>query len=323
MKHRPRILVIGSVNTDMTVRVGRLPRPGETILGDAFVSSSGGKGANQAVAASRAGGDVTFICCVGPDTFGRQTLAGLKREGIRVRWVRGHSEAPTGVALIFVSRDGENCIAVAPGANALLSVDAVAKHEAEFSRCDLLLMQLETPLKTAVAAAKLAARFGVPVVLNPAPAPVGFPAGLLLPLVTVITPNANEAGALTGIPVRNKTHARRAALWFHERGVPNVAITLGKAGVFLSCENGHEWIPAHQVRMIDTVGAGDVFNGALAVGLAGGQTLSGAVEFAAAAAAISVTRYGAQASSPLREEILKLARIVKGSTLSMRRPQPG
>lgn len=302
----PRILVIGSVNTDLTIQLRDLPGPGETVIGSRFATSRGGKGANQVVAAARAGGQVSFICAVGNDGFGSEALKGLQAEGIQVRQGKVPSDQATGVALILVSKTGENCIAVAPGANACLLPSDIARNESMFTRCDRVLLQLETPLPTVLAAARAANRFHVPVILNPAPVPARFPAAKLLPLLDMITPNASEASALSGIAVRGPEDAHRAARWLQQRGVRNVAVTLGSQGVHVSsASDGEEWIPALKVKAVDTVGAGDVFNGALAVGLAAGWKIQEAARFAVAAAGISVTRRGAQASAPGRKEILK------------------
>lgn len=302
----PRILVIGSVNTDLTIQLRDLPGPGETVIGSRFATSRGGKGANQAVAAARAGGVVSFICSVGNDGFGNEALDGLRAEGIQVQQGKVPSGQTTGVALILVSKSGENCIAVAPGANACLLPSDIARNESMFTRCDRVLLQLETPLPTVLAAARAANRFHVPVILNPAPVPARFPAAKLLPLLDMITPNASEASALSGIAVRGPEDAHRAARWLQQRGVRNVAVTLGSQGVHVSsASDGEEWIPALKVKAVDTVGAGDVFNGALAVGLAAGWKIQEAARFAVAAAGISVTRRGAQASAPGRKEILK------------------
>jgi len=302
---KPRVLVIGSSNTDMIAKVPRLPRPGETILGGQFTSAAGGKGANQAIAAARAGGEVCFVGCVGNDVFGDQSIAGFDREGINLSYLR-RKRGASGVALISVAADGQNSIAVAPGANAqLLPVD-INRAQSAFHEADILLVQLETPLPTVIAAIKQATKAHLPVILNPAPAqPLSYK---WLRCVSIITPNETEAELLTGVKVTNEAGAKRAAQALHRRGVKTVIITLGDRGAFISSETIHELMPAFESEAVDTTAAGDVFNGALAVGLAERLGLRAAVQFANAAAAISVTRLGAQPSAPKRKEIERLLR---------------
>jgi len=297
------ILVVGSSNTDMIIKLDRIPRPGETILGGAFVTAAGGKGANQAVGAARAGGQVTFIARVGHDMFGDQAVAGFIRDGINVNHVVRDKTNPSGVALIFVAKDGENSIAVAGGANAKLSPADVRKAKAAFAGASVLVMQLETPLETVQAAADFAAKTGVRVILNPAPAQP-LP-DKLLKCVSILTPNETEAELLTGIAVTNTASAAVAAAKLRARGVQTVIITLGARGAFVATEDGGQLVPGFKVKAVDTTAAGDIFNGALAVALAEGKPLKQAVRFANAAAAISVTRLGAQPSAPTRREIEK------------------
>ena len=302
MKTSP-ILVVGSSNTDMIIKLARIPRPGETILGGAFVTAAGGKGANQAVGAARAGGQVTFIARVGQDMFGDQAVAGFVKDGINVDHVTRDKTSPSGVALIFVAKDGENSIAVAGGANAKLSPADVKKAKPAFAGACVLVMQLETPLETVQAAADLAAKAGVRVILNPAPAQP-LP-DKLLQQVSVLTPNETEAELLTGIAVNDDASAAAAAAKLRARGVQTVIITLGARGAFVATERGDQLVPGFKVKAMDTTAAGDVFNGALAVALAEGTPLDLAVRFANAAAAISVTQLGAQPSAPTRPEIEK------------------
>ncbi len=300
-----RVLVAGSANTDMVVRVPRIPRPGETVLGGAFAMAAGGKGANQAVAAARAGARVTFVARVGDDLFGRQALDGFARDGIETRFVRATPGAATGIALITVDGRGENSISVASGANALLAgADIEAAAEA-FGAADIVLLQLESPLETVAAAARAAKDKGVPVILNPAPArELGDG---LLSLVAVLTPNEHEAALLTGIAVRDGAGAREAARRLRARGPATVVVTLGERGVYASSDGFEGHLPAFPVEPVDTTAAGDVFNGALAVALAEKRPLPQALRFAQAAAAISVTRPGAQPSAPTFAEIEALA----------------
>jgi ribokinase len=301
---RNRVLVIGSSNTDMTVNVARLPRAGETILGGEFAMCAGGKGANQAVGAARAGGAVTFIGRIGPDMFGEQALASLAAEGINLDYVVRDAARPSGVALIYVGSHGENSIAVASGANASLKPADVRKARRAFRDAGVLVLQLETPLETVQTAAELAARAGVRVILNPAPAQP-LPASLLK-RVYLLTPNESEAAMLTGVTVNTEAGAAKAADKLRARGAKNVIITLGARGAFLVGENIRGLIPAYTIKAVDTTAAGDVFNGALGVALAEGQSLPEAARFANAAAAISVTRLGAQRSAPRRGEIERM-----------------
>ena len=301
------MLVVGSSNTDMIVRVPRIPKAGETVLGGEFATVAGGKGANQAVAAARAGGAVTLIACVGDDSFGRRALEGLAAQGINTNYIGRMRRSPSGVALIFVSADGQNSIAVAPGANALLAPAGVRRAVEAFRGASALLMQLETPLATVIEAAKLASRRAVPVILNPAPAQE-LPDGLLR-CVWILTPNESEASALSGVKVRDEATAAKAAAKLRRRGPAAVIITLGARGAFVSDAKTHELVEGFKVKAVDTTAAGDVFNGALAVALGEGKSLLDAARFANAAAAISVTRLGAQPSAPNRREIERMLNL--------------
>lgn len=300
---KPRILVLGSSNTDMIIKLARIPRPGETLLGGKFTTAAGGKGANQAVAAARAGGDVALIARLGKDMFGDQALAGFKADKIDTRHILRDAKTPSGVALIFVAGSGENSIAVASGANARLTPADVRAAASAFPGAKALIMQLETPLPAVAAAARLAKKHGVPVILNPAPAPAKKLPPALLRHVSILTPNETEAELLTGIKVTDDTSAREAAQALLAQGVETVIITLGAKGAYLRNAASDEFIPAHKVKPVDTTAAGDTFNGALAVALAEGRDLRKAIRFANAAAALSVTRLGAQPSAPARTEI--------------------
>jgi ribokinase len=299
-----RIVVVGSSNTDMVVRVPSLPRPAETVIGGTFFTARGGKGANQAVAAARAGGSVSLIACLGDDALGDETLLALADDGIALDGVRRIAGTRSGVALILVDEAGENSIAVASGANALLAPEHVAPCVALLSPGDVLLTQLETPIESVLAAARAARRAGARVILNPAPARALRDE--LLALVSVLTPNESEASMLAGVPVGAEHGLEEAAAALLARGVAAVVITLGARGAYVATAELRESIPGHRVEARDTTGAGDVFNGALAVALAEQMSLRDAVRFANAAAAISVTRDGAQPSAPRREEILGL-----------------
>lgn len=297
-----RIVVIGSTNTDMVIKATRIPAPGETILGGRFLMNAGGKGANQAVAAARLGGDVTFVAKVGDDLFGREAKALFAKEGIRTEYVLTDPKEPSGVALIMVDAKGENCISVASGANGTLSPDDLEAARSEIAEAGLVLMQLETPVETVLCAAQWAAAKGVPVVLNPAPA-CELPEALFRCL-DCITPNESEAELLTGIRVTDEASAEAAARVLCDKGVLQVVITMGAKGAYMFDGSDGVMVPAVSVQAVDTTAAGDVFNGALAVALAEGRPLAEAVTFAARAAAISVTRMGAQASVPRREELV-------------------
>ncbi len=300
------IVVVGSSNTDMIIKVPRIPKPGETILGGTFQTAAGGKGANQAVAAARAGGEVTFIARVGDDIFGEQAIKGFIQDGINIDYVIKDKEAPSGVAEIFVADDGENSIAVASGANANLSPDDVNRAKDAIINADILVMQLESPLDTIAFAAKLAKENGVEVILNPAPAqPLSDD---LLATVSILTPNESEAELLTGMPVTDAQSAATAAQKLRAKGIDTVIITMGAAGVYISSELFSGMQPGFKVQAVDTTAAGDVFNGALAASLAARTPLQDAVKFAQAAAALSVTKLGAQPSAPKRGDILKLLR---------------
>jgi ribokinase len=299
-----RVVVVGSTNTDMTVRVPHIPRPGETVCGRDFRVTGGGKGANQAVAAARAGAPVLFVTALGTDALGDRALEGLAAEGIDVTLVRRVPDAASGVALIFVDEAGENSIAVASGANTALAPADLEPLLSQLDAGDVLLVQLEIPLETVCAAVQAAAARGARVILNPAPA--GALPDTLLRAVTVITPNEHEAAQLTGLEMGGADGLSQAARALHARGVRDVLITLGPRGVYASTADAVAHEPAFRVAALDTTAAGDVFNGALAVAMIEGRTMREAIRFAGAAAALSVTRAGAQASAPRRADITAL-----------------
>jgi len=298
---RPRILVVGSSNTDLIVRVPRIPAPGETVLGGEFVSAGGGKGANQAVSAARAGAEVTLVARVGDDTFGQMALEGFRKDGIAVDYVVTDRQQRSGVALILVGPAGQNTIAVAPGANSRLSAADVQRASEAFGAAQMVLVQLEVPLSAVQRAVELAAFHHVPVILNPAPAQP-LP-GELLRHVSILTPNAREATALTGIEVTNPESAARAAARRGRVGVPTATGTGGDEEARVGLSRLHVSGRAFRVGPVATQCAGGVLSGVLAVALAEGKPLLEAVRFASAAAAISVTRWGAQPSAPTRAEI--------------------
>jgi ribokinase len=296
-----RIIVIGSSNTDMVIKTEKLPAPGETILGGKFLMNPGGKGANQAVAASRLGGKVTFISKRGNDLFGNQAVGLLMREGVDTQYIVKDLVLPSGVALITVDSTGENSIVVAPGSNGNLLKEDVPSVIFDTGKFEILLLQLEIPIDTVEYSAVSASEHGIKVILNPAPA--RELSDNLLKHTWLITPNETEAEAITGLRITDITSVERAAELIQERGVKNVIITLGEAGEYIKSENYTGLIPGIKVKPVDTTAAGDVFNGALAVAISEGSDLMDAVVFANKAASISVTRMGAQASAPYRNEI--------------------
>ncbi len=296
-----KIVVIGSSNTDLVINTSRIPEPGETVLGGRFLMAAGGKGANQAVAAQRLGGDVTFVACIGDDLFGRDALAGYNREGMNTAFVSVKKGVPSGVASIFVDAEAENVIVVAPGANSELGTAEIDAAQKEIEAADFVLMQLETPMETVEYAAEKAFKAGTKVVLNPAPA--ANLSDSLLSKLWLITPNRTETQLITGLPVTDEKEAAAAAEALVAKGVKNVVITLGSKGAYVLSEDFRGVIPANPVKAVDTTGAGDTFNGALCVALSEGRSLRDACRFAAKASAISVTRMGAQPSIPFRNEI--------------------
>lgn len=297
-----RILVIGSSNTDMVVSTSRFPKPGETILGGQFYTFPGGKGANQAVAAARLGGDVTFIYKTGNDIFGKQATDGFIMENINVSYAGVDANTSSGVAVITVEEGGENNIVVAPGANNSLNKEDITGATMAFNETSIVLMQLEIPVETVMHAAQVAAQFNTRTILNPAPAQ-SLP-GELFQYLFAITPNETEAEILTGIEVKDESTASQAAESLLQKGVENVLITLGDKGAYFKNRKESFLIGAEKVNAVDTTAAGDVFNGALAVALAEERLWADAVAFACKAATISVTRMGAQTSAPYRTEVV-------------------
>lgn len=296
-----KLVVLGSINADHILNINQFPQPGETVIGQQYKVAFGGKGANQAVAAGRSGADIAFIACVGADDMGERIRQQLATDRIDTQPIEAIADSTTGVALIFVNAEGENVIGIDAGANAAVTPDYLNRYRQRVIDADALLMQLESPLETVIAAAKLAKQHQTQVILNPAPA-CELPDELLA-MVDMITPNETEAQRLTGIAVNNDADAERAASILHDKGIGCVIITLGSRGVWLS-ENGKgKLVPGFKVKAVDTIAAGDTFNGALVTALLEGKVMSDAVRFAHAAAAIAVTRPGAQPSVPWREEI--------------------
>lgn len=294
-----KILVVGSINMDLVVRVPHSPKPGETVLGGDFETFPGGKGANQAVAAARMGGEVTMVGRVGSDNFGDTLIQGLVENNIKTSYVIKDTEVPTGIAMIAVAADGENLIVVASGANYEVSTEDVANTREIMRDTDLLLMQLECPLEAVNAAADLAKAYEIPVVLNPAPAQSLSKA--LLSNVDVLTPNENELLQLSGEDDLEKA-IEKVLGW----GVKNLVITLGANGTRVVTDKIDQHIPAHEITAVDTTAAGDAFNGAMAVALAEGKPLLEAVQYGMAAGALAATRKGAQPSLPTRDAVENL-----------------
>lgn len=290
-----RILVIGSSNTDMTIKSDNLPLPGQTILGGRFVMGPGGKGANQAVAAKRLGGNVEFICKVGHDIFGKNAADGYKKEGIDISHIL-YSTEPSGVALILVDKTGENVISVAPGANGDLSVEDIESIANVIKEADYLILQLEIPTDAVIRAAKIAHEAGVYVILNPAPA-CKLP-NELFQYISLITPNQTETELMTGVKLINEQAFITAVENFNRMGVKDVIITLGSKGSLVCYDGKNEFVPAIKVDAVDATAAGDTFCGAVCVALSQGKNLKEAAVFATKAASLTVQKMGAQDSIP-------------------------
>ena len=296
-----KIVVIGSCNTDMVINLDRLPLPGETLLGGQFFMNSGGKGANQAVAAARLGGKVIFIAKVGNDPFGIRSIDQYKAEGIGTKHVLVDKEHPSGVALILVDSHGENSIAVASGANAHLTPKDIDDAQSAIKDGDIVLMQLETPMETVERAALIAKQERKKVILNPAPAqPLS---ASLLECLYMLIANETEAEFISGVQITDMNSVARAADIICSKGVENVVITLGSKGAFIKERGAYHQVPALKVKAVDATAAGDTFCGAVCVALAEDEGITEAVEFACRAAAVTVTRMGAQSSLPYRKEV--------------------
>jgi ribokinase len=295
-QNKPKIVVVGSSNMDLVVKSPRIPAKGETILGGDFIMTPGGKGANQAVAAAKLGAEVYFVAKLGDDIFGRQSLSNFQKVGIRTDYIVQTKEAPSGVALITVDDAGDNMIVVAPGANLKLSPDDVKKAQSAITSSGAVAAQLEVPLETVEFAARLSNDAGVPFILDPAPAQKL--SDEFLRMVDILTPNETEAEILTGIKVTDENSAMAAAKNLLDRGVKAVILTMGSKGYILATNDGVEFVPSVKVDAVDATAAGDAFTGSLAIGMAQGKTLGDAALFANHAAALSVTKMGAQSSMP-------------------------
>lgn len=298
-----KILVIGSSNTDMCIRMDHLPRAGETVLGGDFFMNQGGKGANQAVAASRLGGDVTFVFKTGQDAFGDASREIFTKEGINIDHSFVDKEVSSGVALIFIDKGAENSIAVASGANGKLLPNDIDSVENVIKEADMILVQLEIPLSSIEHIAEIAKKYGKNLVINPAPAPAQNLSDKLLDGLYLITPNQTEAEILTGVKVVDNDSARLAAQVLLKKGVKNVVITMNSQGAYFLNADKELFSPSFKVEALDTTAAGDVFNGALVVAICEGMDFEEALKFANKAASISVTRMGAYSSAPFRQEL--------------------
>ena len=300
-----RIVVIGSINTDVVVRSSQLPSAGQTVMGHSFMTTGGGKGANQAVAAARLGADVSLIARIGSDAFGEMSIENFKKEKINIDNIYTDSDAPSGVAFIVVDDRGENIIVVAPGANATLNEKDIQDAEDVIERAGIVLFQLEIPMRTVAEGIRLAKKHNRIVMLNPAPA-ASIPEQVLHS-VDIITPNQTEALTLTGIAVNDEVTAQQACDVLHDKGILTAIITMGEQGAYISSDSYKGLVPGFNAgKVVDTVAAGDTFCAGLAVAIAEGKSLQLAVQFANAAAALSVTKAGAQASIPVRTEVIKL-----------------
>jgi ribokinase len=298
---KKKIVVIGSSNTDMVIKASRLPVPGETVIGNEFMMNPGGKGANQAVAIARMGGNVSFITKTGNDLFGRQSVELYNSENIKTDFIFSDQDKPSGVAMISVDAFGENCILVAPGANASLGIRDIEKARNEIENADILLMQLEIPMEVVEYAADIAYASDVKVVLNPAPAQTL--SDNLLKCLYLIAPNNTEAEMLSGIKVKDWASARRAADKISDKGVRIVVVTLGALGALVKENGSYFEVLSEKVEAVDTTAAGDTFCGSLCVGISEGKSIVEAVKIACRASAITVTRMGAQAAIPYRHEV--------------------
>ena len=297
----PKILVAGSLNMDLRFSMKRMPLEGETVMGNGLMYNPGGKGANQAAAAAKLGGDVAMLGCVGKDSFGDTLAKSLADCGCDVSALR-HVTTPTGTASIYVDDMGRNSIVVIAGANGACNTDYLRECEEMLEACGIVMLQLEIPYDAVWYLVKKAHALGKTVILNPAPAPDAIPKDVLK-CIDWLTPNETELARLSGMPCEEPTQVEEAAAKLRQLGVKNVLVTVGSHGAYLCTDTVSELIPTQHVKAVDTTAAGDCFNGAFAVALSEGKPPADAVAFANRAASISVTREGAQSSLPWRKEL--------------------
>lgn len=300
MKH---VVVIGSSNTDLVAKTKKAPVGGETVLGDGFLMTQGGKGANQAVAAARAGAKVVFVAKLGKDVFGDKALSGFKKEKIVTKYITRDKTAPSGIGLIVTDENAENSIVVASGANYKLFPSDIKKAKKEIKDAACVVLQLETPEKTVAYSVNLAYKYNVPVILNPAPA--RKISKEILKKIFLLNPNEKEAELLSGVKITDLKSVRKAAAKLKAKGVKNVIITLGKRGVFAAGSGFEMMVPAFKVKAIDTTAAGDAFTGGFAFAFANKKDFYECITFGMATAALTVTKRGAQASLPNKSQIAK------------------
>jgi ribokinase len=299
----PRIVIVGSINMDLVARMDRLPKPGETVTGETFQTISGGKGANQAVAAARLGARVSMIGRIGDDSFGVTLRRNLNSAGVDTNHILETRGVSSGVALIGVEQSGANAITVIPAANGLLTADDVRSCQEMIAISDALIVQLETPMETVAEAIQIARKHGVLTVLDPAPAP-SRPLPQQLMTVDILSPNQSEAEALTGIPVVDWESAKDAALAMRKLGANAVVLKMGALGALVYAQGGQiHQIAACKAEIVDTTAAGDAFTAALTVALCEGQSLTNAVKFGSIAGTLACTRFGAQPAMPTRNEL--------------------
>jgi len=301
-----KICVTGSLNMDLVIHTPKLPVMGETVIGSGFMTIPGGKGANQAIAAARLGGDVTMIGHVGDDAFGNSLKQNLQVNGVDVRHVKIMRNIPTGIAVIVI-KDGDNFIILDPGANFTITAKDIIEAENVIRESDILLLQMEIPQEAIEQAVDIAKQYGVKVLLNPAPArnmPDNF-----LAKVDVFIPNESECELITGMALKSINDAGEAVKYLRGKGIDQVIVTLGSRGVVYN--NGNQILhkPAHKVTVVDTTAAGDSFTGALAVALTDGKSIDEAVDFANAAGALTVMKMGAQTSLPYKQEVEEFLKL--------------
>lgn len=298
-----KIVVVGSSNTDLIIKMNKLPKQGETVIGKDYVRSLGGKGANQAVAAARAGADVTFITKMGRDEFGHEALKSFKKEGIHTGNILIDEVSLSGLAMVWVDKEGENSIVVASGANANLTSEEIIEKKSVIESADILIVQLEIPLETVKTAVEIAHQNKVVIILNPAPAKE-LP-DELLQMVDIITPNIHELEMLSHTTIKDCEDIEQAVSKLHSKGIKNIIVTYGDKGSYISNGEGFTHIPPFNVKAVDTTAAGDILNGAFAAALLENKPMEEALLFANAAAAISVTRMGAQVSAPYKKHVME------------------